>query len=139
MADAVVTRIIDLPRQLTVHLACLSDGTGESAVTKVTRANYLDPNGVVPTNLKLVSARWCIQGFSSISILWKHTANDTAMILSGSGYDTFNPQLSAPTRGLADPNTSGDTVTSTIGDVLLTSRGAAANASYDITLVYDKT
>lgn len=130
MADAVTTQTYqsDDGDTITVHLTNLSDGTGESLVTKVDRSAL--KNGASIKKLNLREIRWSIQGFSSVQLYWNHTADDTIMMLgTGSGYDFFP-------KGLSDPNTSADTVTAAIGDVLLTTAGAISGATYDITATF---
>lgn len=131
MADTVTnTTLKQDDKELVLHLTCISDGTGESNVVKVDRsafaALYKDTK-----RLTIRSVRWAIQGFTYIKISWDHTADDTALVLNGNGYDEFP-------EGLRDPNTSADTVSGAIGDVLLTSVGAASGASYDITISFTK-
>jgi hypothetical protein len=117
-------------KKFLVHLTGVSDGTGESAVVKVDRSTLLVPGtDTAPTKLHIASVRWNVQGYGYIKLLWDHTADDTICLLSLNGYENYE------TYGcLKDPNTSGDTVTGAIGDILLTSVGAASGAIYDITL-----
>lgn len=135
MADAVATNTIKggaYAKRMIVHLTNLSDGTGESAVVKVDRSALTLPNGSSPNKINIRAIRWAIQGFTYIKLSWDHTADDTAFLLSGNGYDCFE------TYGvLSDPNTSVDAVTGAIGDLLLTTAGAASGATYDITLELD--
>ena len=131
MADTVTnTTLKQDDKELVLHLTCISDGTGESNVVKVDRSSfaalYKDTK-----RLTIRSVRWAIQGFTYIKISWDHTADDTALVLNGHGYDEFP-------EGVRDPNTSADTVTGAIGDVLLTSVGAASGATYDITIAFTK-
>jgi hypothetical protein len=132
MADTVTSRVVfsnTNSRKYIVHLTGISDGTGESAVVKVDRSALTNGAGQAPDKIKIASIRWNIQGYSYIKLSWDHTADDTAMVLSGNGYDNFESY-----GCLVDPNTSGDTVTGAIGDLLLTSVGAASGASYDVTI-----
>lgn len=149
MADAVTVKtLVDNAEQIVVHLTCISDGTGEAAVQKIDKSaiaaaqQYKNPTGVVTAATEAVSldlgwVRWCIQGFSSVKLLWDHNTDDVAMALNGSGYEDFMGPGTA--RGpsvmpcLVDPRSAGGT-----GDVLLTSTGASATATYDITLGFRK-
>lgn len=131
MADAVTKITQETPNSVIVHMTNISDGTGESAVIKVDRSTLTMPLGTTPTNLPIRSVRWAIQGFSSVRLLWDHTADDVAFVMSGNGYEEF-------VSGIRDPNTSTDTVTAAIGDVILTTAGAVSGATYDITLVVGK-
>ena len=130
MADAVKVTISDTAQTITAHMTCISDGTGETAVQKIARASYVIEGRTIQ-KFALVSVRWAVQGFQSVRLLYKHTADDVCFVCSGNGYEEF-------ADGWADPNTSGDAVTSTIGDVILTSVGAVSGATYDITATYRK-
>jgi hypothetical protein len=127
MADTVTTKVISTgPRYSVVHLTNISDGTGESLVTKVDISTLKLANGLAPTKTALVEVQWSIQGFSSVRLYWDHTTDDTMAVLGqGNGYMEFG------TLGqLADPASAGGT-----GDILLTTATSVADASYDITLV----
>ena len=137
MADTVSTNTIingaatGGSKRAVVHMVCVSDGSGESLVVKADRSAFILPGttGQAPSKLHVASMRWNIQGFAYVTLFWDHTADDVIMRLSGNGYENFE------TYGcLRDPNTSGDTVTGAIGDVILTSTGAASGATYDITM-----
>lgn len=145
MADTVTSiTLIDAPTVIVVHFTNKSDGTGESAVKKVDIAainkNYFN---VKPAGLRIEQARWAIQGFTDVQILWDRTAQSyQAMILTGSGYEDFRGLVDkasgvggvgdyAKIGGLADPsegNADGK------GSILITTDGATNGASYDITL-----
>lgn len=126
MADTVTTQVVQNSKsEYVVHLTGVSDGTGEAAVVKIDKSTLTNVGGVEPHMISIMSARWAIQGYTYIKILWDHSTDDLALILSGNGYDNFEAA-----GGLRDPGTSGGT-----GDVLLTSVGAASGATYDITLV----
>lgn len=127
MADTVSTNTVfsnDRSRRLAVHLTGISDGTGETAVVKIDKSAFTNPNGIEPPIIKIASARWNIQGFTYIKLAWAHTAPDTALVLTGNGYDNWES-----TGFLRDPNSAGGA-----GDLTLTSIGASNGATYDITL-----
>lgn len=127
MADTVTSQIIAKgPRYSIVHLTNISDGTGESAVTKVDISTLDLGNGVAPTKTSVKEIQWSIQGFTAVQLYWDHTTDDTIAILAaGNGYSEFG-MLGM----LNDPGSAGGT-----GDVLLTTAGAVSGATYDITLV----
>ena len=127
MADTVTTQIIAAgPRYHVVHMTGISDGTGESLVTKVDLSTLDLGNGVAPTKSSVKEIQWSIQGFTSVRLYWDHTTDDTISILAqGNGYSEFG-MLGM----LSDPASAGGT-----GDVLLSTAGAVAGATYDITLV----
>lgn len=133
MADAVVATIIrDNDTEVSVHLTCISDGTGETAVAKIDKSAITAlSTGAEPAALDLLDVRWAIQGFTSVRLLWDHTTDDVCSVLCGSGYEDFR-RLGGKGRK-ADPQSSGGT-----GDVLLTSVGAASGATYDITATFRK-
>lgn len=131
MADAVTTNVVsDSDARYAVHLTNISDGTGESAVIKVDKSTLLAEDGAEPASLDIEEVRWNIQGFTSVRLLWDHTTDDVALVLTGNGYEDFRGQPdNAAKKGLADPRSSGGT-----GDILLTTAGAVSGATYDITL-----
>jgi len=127
MADTVTTQIIAAgPRYSIVHLTNISDATGESLVTKVDISTLDLGNGVAPTKTSVKEIQWSIQGFTSVRLYWDHTTDDTMAVLGqGNGYSEFG-MLGM----LNDPASAGGT-----GDVLLSTAGAIAGATYNITLV----
>ena len=133
MADTVTTNTLVSgvkSKRIIVHLTGISDSTGESNVVKVDRSALSIPGTeATPTKLHIASIRWNTQGFSYIKLAWDHTADDTICLLNYNGYENYETY-----GGLKDPNTSGDAVTGAIGDIILTSVGAASGATYDITL-----
>ena len=134
MADTTTNRTLsDDNYQVAVHLTALSDGTGEAAVIKIDKSAILKAiGGAEAAALNISAVRWCIQGYTYITLLWDHTTDDVAMRLAGSGYEDFGgngdpgENVRAP---LKDPRSAGGA-----GDILLTSTGAASGATYDITL-----
>lgn len=103
----------------------VSDGTGEAAVIKVSLAGLVGPDGTPPTAAVVEEVLWNIQGFTSVRLFWDHTTDDEIKVLTGGGYMDMRPN-----GGLMDPRTAGGT-----GDILFTTAGAVANATYDITIV----
>ena len=126
MADAVTTNVI-FPgwRKYAVQLTCVSDATGEADVVKVDISSLLNLQGNECTYTAIEEISWDVQGFSSVKLSWDHTADDTAMVMSGRGAISY-----AHLGYLFDPRSDGGT-----GDLLLTSTGAVAGATYDITVV----
>lgn len=131
MADAVTTNVVsDSDTRYAVHLTNISDGTGESAVVKVDKSALTAEDAAEPASLDIEEVRWNIQGFTSVRLLWDHTTDDVALVLTGNGYEDFRGQPSnVAKKGLADPRSAGGT-----GDILLTTAGAVSGATYDITL-----
>jgi hypothetical protein len=128
MADTVTTKVISAgPKYATVRLTCVSDGTGESAVTKINLANYILGDGSVPTRCALVEAQWSVQGFSSVRLAWATTTPTTIDVFAaGNGFRDYSLDgvLTAP-----DPVAAGGS-----DNVTLTSVGASATATYDFML-----
>lgn len=133
MADTVASHVLlDSPTHYVVHLVGVSDATGEAAVIKADKSTLaLATDGLEADALDIQMARWTIQGYSSIRLLWDHTTDDLAMALAGSGFEDFGAKVGnfGSLVGLKDPISAGGT-----GDILLTSVGAVLNATYDITL-----
>lgn len=135
MADAVTTKVIEnTPKEYVVHLTNISDGTGEAAVIKVDKSALTDINGVEPSLLAIERARWCIQGMTSVHLLFDHNTDEVVLVLAGNGEDDFvSPANSLRDRltakGIEDGAGTGGT-----GDLLLTTNGHVSGGSYDITL-----
>lgn len=131
MADAVTTVVVsDSDKEYTVHLTNISDGTGESAVVKVDISTLTAEDGAAPASLDILEARWNIQGFASVRILWGTASAVVALALSGNGFEDFRGSFGNQAfGGLKDPRTAtGER------DILLTTNGAVSGATYDITL-----
>lgn len=127
MADTVdVTSVFSGSHRHVLHLTNESDGTGESAVTKLDISTLTGPTGAAPSSVTLLEARWSVQGFSYVVLEWDATTNDEMLVCSGNDYASFEAA-----GGKADPGSTGST-----GDVVLTTDGGADGSSYDITLVF---
>ena len=127
MADTVTSNVMfsaTNARRYIVHLTGVSDATGETNVIKIDKSTLTNTVGQEPTSLKIASIRWNIQGYSYIKLSTDRTSDQTLMLLSGNGYDNFEAF-----GFLKEASTTGDT-----GDLLLSSVGAAAGATYDITI-----
>lgn len=142
MADAVQSNVLWNPGSATVnqnakeyviHLTCVSDATGETAVTKVDKSTLFSTAGIEPVALNVHRLEANVAGFNAVRLYWDHTTAQTIAVL-GAGHTVLDftgqglPSLDF-SLALLDPQTAGGT-----GDILLTSLGAAANASYDILL-----
>ena len=97
----------------------------ESAVVKVDKSTLTGLDGTEPGRLVIEKVRWTMQGFNSIRILFDHTTDDEAVVLSGTHGEFYYTGVG----GLVDPNSAGDT-----GDILFTTQGGAANATYTVDL-----
>jgi hypothetical protein len=97
-----------------------SDGTGETAVVKVSTAALQN----TPTKLKITKIKWNVQG-EGIAVLFDATTDDRVMVLAGDG------EYDAEKQGgpLIDPQSSGHT-----GNILFTTIGASLGDSYTVYL-----
>lgn len=147
MADAVTSRtLVDDDRNFAIALGSVSDGTGESAVTKVVLANVAqvyDPvtrTKKAPVALDLAAISFNMGTFTSVDLFWKATANQRIIRILATGYGYIN----YTGRGILI----GDTITSAClqsdttqagytGDILLTS-SATLNGVYNIVAWFRK-
>lgn len=141
MADAVTSQLIENgPRRVVYKFTNVSDGTGESAVTKV-NATSTGPLGVVVqgqtfypgVHLKLVDLVYDVRTMA-VRIQWEASSNVDIWIASGQGAGPF---MFLDSRGgfsgVPNPNTAGAT-----GSIQFTTIGAVANASYSIVMTLIK-
>ena len=127
MVDTVDTNsIFTGTRKITRKFTNISDGTGETSVVKVDISGLTGPNGVgAPTYTSIEKIEGNVQGFTSVRLHWDHTTDDEIAILgTGCYYGDWRDE-----GCLVDPRSTGGT-----GDILLTTAGAAAGATYDITM-----
>ena len=127
MADTVSTQVLTAgPRYYIARFTNISDGTGETLVTKVDISTLLTDKGIAPTKTSVEEIQWSIQGFTAVSLYWDHTTDDVIDVLAaGNGYREYGDL-----GYLKDPGSAGGT-----GDILLSTLGASSGATYDITLV----
>ena len=124
MADAVTSNVIFASRnKRVVHFTNISDGTGESDVVKVDISGLFGPDGTVPTSLTIEKVEYVVDGMQ-LRIEWDATADDVALVLTGSGFFDFTEA-----GGLRDPKSTGST-----GDILFTTNGHNAGDAYTVTL-----
>lgn len=127
MADTVRTMTVrnatHLNGVLVVNLTNESDGTGESAVTKVDISNFTTPKGIAATYSAVQRIEYAVNGMS-VRLHWDHTTDDTIAELAGNGI--IDQSIDG---NRVDPRSSGGT-----GDILLTTTGHTAGDTYDITL-----
>ncbi len=119
MADAVTTQVlIDGEKSLVVKFTNVSDGTGESAVTKVAAATY-------GTNLKINRIHFATFGMA-VHVLWDATADVLAWTVNADDSGCFDF-----TRFGGIQNNAGAGVT---GNIQFTTVGATTGDSYSIIL-----
>ena len=145
MADTVAVRtLIDDQWQIGVLLTGVSDGTGESAVTKITKASVRKADdgstagGITPVALDLMRAQWSVTGFTNVKLFWDATTDDLILAMGpgvGAVDCTGRGVLvgdSIRTSYAQDPISSGNT-----GNINLTS-SATANGTYSIVAFFRK-
>ena len=128
MADAVTsTTIVDDDRKAVIQLTNTSDGTGESAVTKidVSALATRKSDGATCTGCKLAKLTYTTFGMS-IKLLWDATTATIYLDLN----ENYSDQLDFTEFG-GIQNTSGSGKT---GDINLTTTGASSGDSYMIVL-----
>lgn len=111
----------DFVRRLTNR----SDGTGESAVTKIDVSSFTNAKGQTGSQVVIERIEWSVTGFDYAQLYWDRASDVTIAVLSGSGvmdFDQFG--------GFVDPGAGGT------GDVVLTTSGGASGSSYDITIYF---
>lgn len=128
MADAVTnTTIYESATDLEIVLTNISDGTGESAVTKV------DVSALSPAcdEVALVRVDYATDGMA-VRLLWDATSDVLAALLPSSQHGHMN--FAKGWRGCLRNNAgSGKT-----GDVQLTTVGATSGDTYWIRLIFRK-
>lgn len=119
-ADAVTisTQTLNSHRAV-IAFTNISDGTGESAITKVNLAGL--PGA--PASVKILDIKWITSGMD-VRVLFDHSTDDHAMTLSGYGEMDFNHF-----GGLKDPGSTGGT-----GNILFTTVGHTTGDSYTVVI-----
>jgi hypothetical protein len=129
MADAVKTHVLLNSGDTYVAMFTnASDGTGENGVVKVDISALTDITGRAPTKLRIMKAKWCVQGFPYAKIAFDADADDTALLLSGTGEMCLNKY-----GGIQDPGSTGAT-----GDIKFTVPASVTTGSYTILLHIEK-
>ena len=103
-----------------------SDGTGESAVAKITPSGITLADGSAATKIKINRIEYNINGFDYVYVYWDHSSDITIAVLAGQGVRDFSYF-----GGLSDPGAGGT------GAVTFTTSGGASGSSYDITIYYE--
>jgi hypothetical protein len=142
MADTVTSQTLkDSASTWAVKLTNISDGTGETNVTKVTANNLIASTGDASSQrLSITKLFWNVsKGTSStmdprVTLFWANSvgggANTTIATLSGSGVLDLTTGLQAPFTNNA---------ANTAGNILLSTTGFTANAAYTVVLEGKKT
>lgn len=128
MADAVtVTTVLDGPKEAVFYLTNTSDGTGESAVTKVDVSALSSlQDGTACTGVRLKSITFANVGMG-VKLLWDATTDVIAAELPADYADTLDYSAMS---GLPNVAASGGNT----GDVKLTTVGHSSGDTYSIVL-----
>lgn len=127
MADQVRTDIVFKSQvRAVIHMTCLSDGTGETLVTKIDLDDLNVNDLAAPYGVAIERITYHISGSPEVRLFWDRDPIDIPCVtMDGDGeydYRTFG--------GLVDPNV-GDAGS---GNILLSTLGIFNNDAYDITL-----
>jgi len=125
MADTVTTQTISDTSgvKYVAKLTNISDGTGESLVTKVDASalTFMTEDG----NRKIAKIWWSVNttnNKSAVELIWAGATNATALVLSGQGYWDLRTAGNEITNNATTPT----------GDVLLSTRDFVVGDSYTI-------
>lgn len=128
MPDAVTAEYIyGGHKRRVLHLTNLSDSSGESAVVKADISTITYDGGKIPTYTVVDRIEYNIQGFTAVKLEWDHDTNDEIALLP-QGANVLDWYAYG---GKVDPRTTGGT-----GDIILTTEGEAAGATYDISIYF---
>ena len=141
MADIVTSQTLkDHASAWAVKLTNISDGTGETNVTKVNANTLIASNGDGSTRLSITKLFWNVsRGTSSlqdprVTLFWANSvaggANTTIATLSGSGVLDLTTGLQAPFTNNA---------ANTAGNIMLSTTGFTTSAAYTLVLEGKKT
>ena len=131
MVDTVTSRVLrDGNNRYSVHLTNVSDGTSETNVVKIDRSSLTGPNGVdAPSKMSIEEIAYDIQGFTAVYLDWDDSTHQVGVKMSGQNFMDYR-HLSNLT-----PDDHADQVANPeYGDIILTTVGAASDATYDITI-----
>ena len=128
MADAVSTTVLsDGTHRAVIQITNLSDGSGESAVTKIdVSGSATRADGTACSGVRIEKVTHSITGFTQVQLLWNATTNTIALALAeaSNGHMDFSSF-----GGLSNTSGSGKN-----GDINLTTLGAASHDTYVIVL-----
>lgn len=121
MADAVASQtVLDGPRNVVMRFTNTSDGTGESAVTKVD----VSALSGAPGRVSIKRIEYSTQGMA-VRLLWDATADDLIIDLPQNVTDV----LEFDAGGLQNPKSTGYT-----GDIQFTTIGHSSGDTYTVVL-----
>lgn len=112
-------------RKISLRVTGIStDTTNAADASVVDKSDLLGPAGAVPTSLVIEEVEWSVSGYDAVILEWDDGTDEEALRLSGAGFKNY--------REVGGLHSDGSSST---GDLLLTTLGAAANSSFDISLV----
>jgi hypothetical protein len=128
MADRVNTYTLFAgTRRHVIRITNESDGSGESAVSKLDISGLTGPDGTPPTSVAIERIHGVVNGFNYVTLLAEHTTDDEIAVLAGGQIDIDMRNVG----GMNDPESTGGT-----GDILLTTDGAVDGDSYDLVIQF---
>lgn len=141
MADAVTTQtLFDDGGHVVIHLTNISDGTGESAVTKVDASALV--GGGTTTRYAVEAIAWACTGMG-FNLLWDATTDVLFFSTGNNSSQGFIDFVNGPSGQIGSgpgrtgiTNNAGSGVN---GDILLTTAGHTSGDSYVVTLWLRKT
>lgn len=129
MPDSVKVNVLsNTAKRYAVQILNLSDGTGESAVTKIDKSTLTGPNGLEPSSLALERVEGDASGMQVYIYCDRTTPVQLARIGGVGSYCADYRSV-----GGLQTNTAGGT-----GDILVTTNGHSSGDSYDIKLYFRK-
>ncbi len=136
MADAVTTYTVYPEQKLgtstvksrrqTMRFTNVSDGTGESAVTKIDISTLVGPSGSSCTKVAIDEISFSTFGMA-VHIYADQTTDTPLAVVQGTGKTCYRD-----VGGIADVGTGGT------GDIVFTTVGHTAGDTYDITISFRK-
>jgi len=124
MADAVIAKTLRNTDTVAAFLfGNASDGTGESAVTKVD----ISALTMAATQVRITKLLWGCDGMQ-VKILFDHNSDDLVAILAGNGH--IGQEKDEP---IYDPASAGGP-----GDILFTTAGQSAGDGYTVYMEIEK-
>ena len=132
MADAVTSQVIlDGDRLYIAKFTDISDGSGESAVTKINVANLAPNQFGLACNGVIINKIWAMTDGMGVNILWDATADVIAVTIPQNEMYVMSFQEFG---GIQNNSGAGKN-----GNVLFTTTGASAGDRYTIVLECIKT
>lgn len=114
----------DNQRKITVRVTGVASDAIDGTDTAIDKSDLIGPAGAEPSSLVIEELEWSISGFDAVILAWDDGTDEEIARLSGAGFKDYTAWGGLTSDG-----------TSQTGDLLVTTLGAATNASYDISVV----